>query len=38
VEETNVGRLSANVRNNRFNRTHCSKRSAIFVLFLSFTR
>jgi len=34
IEKVKTERLSANVTNNRFNRTHCSKRSAVFVRFL----
>jgi len=33
-KEANIERLSAKVWNNWFNRTRCSKRSAVFALFL----
>ena len=34
MKETNIEQLSVKVWKNQFNTTHCSKRSAVYVLFL----
>ena len=40
LEKTNIGRLSAKVTNNRFNRTHCDDwlQNLMFICRFSFTR